>query len=42
MLWASASAAALLRTRRLERRRMLVLYPLLLLNAYFVTLHVGA
>lgn len=39
--WASASAGTLLRARNLQRRRVLVLYPIVLLNVYFVSLRSG-
>ena len=42
VLWASISAGSLLITQELERKRLLVLYPIFLLYVYFLSLHTGA
>lgn len=41
VLWASRSSGAVLVAPALRRRRMLVLYPIVLLNVYFISLSSG-
>ena len=42
VIWASLSAGSLLITPDLQRKRLLVLYPILLLYVLFLSLHTGA
>jgi hypothetical protein len=40
-LWATFSAASLLVTPEILHKRILVMYPILLLYIYFISLHSG-
>jgi len=42
VIWATVSAGSLLCGQELHRKRSLVLYPLLLLYIYFLSLYTGA
>ena len=42
VVWATVSAGSLLCGQELQRKRALVLYPILLLYIYFLSLYTGA